>query len=379
MDQQQYSTFLDALKEVPDPRHARGKRYEWPVLLAILGGAVVSGFRSGRAIAQWAWLHAAEVVAVLQPKRGQVPSASTLYRVLQQVDIEAWEAQITAYTRQLEEQEVTPGERGAGWQGQAIDGKTLRGASKHGEPVQVMSRVRHGSGIVLQQVEVETTTNEVGAVPELLEGEELTGTVITLDALLTQRSVAQQILDQGGEYLMVVKKNQPAMYEAIALLFEESPSQGQTDWDTAMSFEKGHGRLEWRRLESSTALSDYVDWPGVSQVLRRVCRRKVLKKGKTSVETTYGITSLTPQEAGAEQLETFWRGHWTIENGVHYVRDETFGEDRRQIHTGQAPQAWAALCNGLLNLLRTTGWRNIADALRYYGASVTRALHFIGA
>ena len=100
--------------------------------------------------------------------------------------------------------------------------------------------------------------------------------------------------------------------------------------------------------------------------------------GELSREVTYGVTSLRPEEASAEEIESLWRGHWGIENKVHYVRDETMGEDRGQMRRGQAPQALAALRNGILSLLRSQGVSRIADALRHHGASVEDALAFVG-
>jgi predicted transposase YbfD/YdcC len=113
-------------------------------------------------------------------------------------------------------------------------------------------------------------------------------------------------------------------------------------------------------------------------VLRRTCQRIKLKTGEVSEEVTYGITSLGWQEASAAQVEALWRGHWGIENRVHYVRDVTLGEDAGQIHVGSAPQALAALRNGLLSLLRSKGVTNIADALRHYAASVPDIFALIG-
>ena len=119
-------------------------------------------------------------------------------------------------------------------------------------------------------------------------------------------------------------------------------------------------------------------WPGVGQVLRRTCERLEMTTGELSREVTYGVTSLRPEEASAEEIESLWRGHWGIENKVHYVRDETMGEDRGQMRRGQAPQALAALRNGILSLLRSQGVSRIADALRHHGASVEDALAFVG-
>lgn len=105
----------------------------------------------------------------------------------------------------------------------------------------------------------------------------------------------------------------------------------------------------------------------------------MLKTGAISHETTYGITSLQPEQAGPVQLETLCRGHWTIANRVHYVRDVTMGEDANQAHRGHAPPALTALRNAILSLLRRLGWANIAAAFRHYGASVECALALIGA
>ena len=209
----------------------------------------------------------------------------------------------------------------------------------------------------------------------LLAGRPLAGTVTTMDSLLTQRALAQQIRAQGGHDLIVVKQNQPTLHAAIQRLFAEPPPSLPTDcWETATTTEKGHGRLETRTLERSAALVGYVEWPDAAQVLRRTCRRVILVTGEVQEETTYGITSLPPALVSAAQIEVLWRGHWAIEHKVHHVRDRTMGEDAGQIRKGSAPQALAALRNGLLRLLRAVGWTNIADALRHYGAYVDRAL-----
>ena len=119
-------------------------------------------------------------------------------------------------------------------------------------------------------------------------------------------------------------------------------------------------------------------WPGVQPVLRRECERIVQQRGKVTRIVTYGLTSLAPRAATPAQGEGFWRGHWTIENRTHYVRDVTMGEDAGQAYRGSTPQALAALRNGLLTLLRCRGWTNIADALRTYAASLPEALKLIG-
>src|SRR5688572_12891731 len=112
--------------------------------------------------------------------------------------------------------------------------------------------------------------------------------------------------------------------------------------------------------------------------MRRTCERTVVKTGKHSVEVSYGLTNLGSDEAQAEQLEALWRGHWTIENRKHYVRDVTLGEDRHPMYRGTAPQALAVLRNGLIDLWRHHGWRYITDAVRACAASLQDTLILIG-
>jgi hypothetical protein len=127
-------------------------------------------------------------------------------------------------------------------------------------------------------------------------------------------------------------------------------------------------------LISGSAHIEDVDWPGVAQVLRRECERIVLKTGKVTREVSYALTSLAPSRANAATLEALWRGHWTIENGVYYVRDVSLGEDRGRAAAGSTPRALASVRNALLYLFRRAGWRFVPDGLAHYGASVRRAL-----
>ena len=384
MEQPNSTTFIDQLERTPDPRRARGRSYEWRVLLAIISAALVSGQATPRGIAHWAREHKQALLAQLQPAKGRLPGASTLYRVLRKVNRRQLETQVAAHNQALDDDDAVTGGvtavNGELLRGQAVDGKAVRGANKHGSALHLVSLVRHESGCVLNQCAVATKSNEITAVPRLLAGRDLRGTVTTMDALLTQRALAHQIGAQHGYYLMVVKENQPALYAQIALLFNVPPVPVRPGELLTYSHTErsGHGRLETRTLEASTALTGYLDWPDAAQVMRRTCQRVILRTGEVSSATTYGITSLGRDLAQPVHLEAFWRGQWTIENKVHYVRDETLREDRGQTHTGSAPQALAALRNGIISRLRYRGWNNIAEALRHYGASVQQALRFIG-
>jgi len=383
MEQLDSTTFIDQLERTPDPRCARGRSFEWRVLLAIISAALVSGLTTPRGIAHWALEHGPALLGQLLPSKGRLPCASTLYRVLCQVNRRRLETQMAAHSQALDDDDAVTGGvtavSGELLRGQAVDGKAVRGANKHGCALHLVSLVRHDSGCVLAQRAVADKSNEITAVPLLLAGRDLRGTVTTMDALLTQRTLADQIPEQHGHYLMVVKENQPELYAQIELLFRVPPVPMRPgELLTYTYVTRQHGRLETRTLDASTALTGYMTWPNAAQVMRRTCCRVNLRTGEVGRKTTYGITSLGRDLALPEQLEVFWRGHWGIENKVHYVRDETLREDRGQTHTGSAPQALAALRNGILSLLRHRGWSNIAQALRHYGASVPLALRLIG-
>jgi len=262
----------------------------------------------------------------------------------------------------------------------SMDGKAVRGAGTHGQATHLVSLVRHGSGTMLAQTAGVRKRNEIAALPLRLAGGDSSDTRTTMDALLTQRTIAQVIRTQHGHYLMVVKGNQRRLFEALELFFRLPPIAADAEhWDRVQTISKGHGRIERRTLESSSGLCAYLSWPGVAQVVRRRCERTIVATGEYSCEVSYGLTDLTPAQAGATQLECLWRGHWTIENCDHYVRDVTLGEDAGQAHTGSTAHALAAWRNGILIALRRAGWRNMADAVRAYAASVHNALDLIGA
>ena len=194
----------------------------------------------------------------------------------------------------------------------------------------------------------------------------------------TQRETARLIVQQQGHYLMVVKANQPDLYEALASWFAE-PDWGEEEaMEQVCTHDAGHGRLEWRTAQRRTSPTLALLWPGAQQAVRRHCLSLVRSKGEWREEVTFALTSLSAREVGVGHLEAWWRGHWTIENRVHYVRDVTFAEDAGHARAGATSQVLAALRNSLLTLLRDLGHPNIAAALRHYGASATRALRLVG-
>lgn len=264
-------------------------------------------------------------------------------------------------------------------QGIAIDGKTLRGNRKQGaKDAHILSAVGHELAITLLQIAVDDKTNEIPTVIELLSHLVVEGHVFTMDALLTQREVAGTLLARRGDYVLVVKDNQPHLREDLELLFTAPPQRVRSDiWPTALSEDLEHGRIEIRKLQASTALNDYLDWPGVQQVFQLVRKRTDKTAGTSTSYTTYGITSLSPAQASAEQFLALVRQHWTIENRVHWVRDVTFAEDAAQTRRGHLPHAMATLRNVVINLLRANSIHDIARARRRFAACPSEALALV--
>lgn len=375
MNTQRVPSLRDALAEVPDFRQAQGRRYELLPLLLLCCVAVMCGCRSQAAIAEWGTNYGERWLVLLGIRRRRGPSQPTLHRIFRGIDCEQLEQAVTKWAQQV--MSCLSG-RGPVLEGLAIDGKTLCGSQHQGAAAtHLLSALSHRLGVVLAQVAVSDHGNEISHSDELLQAVVLEGRVITADALLTQREVAQTILDRGGDYLMAVKDNQPTLREDIALCFEHARTLSDTIRE-ARSTDQHGGRITERRLRTSTALSGYTDWPGHEQVLE--LRRTVTDKrsGKTRQEVAYAITSLSSERASARQLLKLWREHWHIENKLHWVRDVTFDEDRSQVRTGRIPQVMATLRNAAISLLRVCGAENIAAECRRYAAQPALALTAVG-
>jgi predicted transposase YbfD/YdcC len=374
MDQLQYSKLIDALRHVPDPRHARGKQLEWTMILGVIACALLCQQRSIVAIADWVQHHRAFLLATFHPVRQRLPSEATIRRALRAVNVVALEQHVAALRPDAGPQPTSDLDSVHGY---AVDGKYVRGAGMHDHPTLLVSLVQHTSAQVLGQTAVPDKRHESHGVAEVLTGQALQGMVITLDAGLTHPTLATQIVSQGGHYFMVVKRNQARLYQELTWYFDTPPLPCDRPWRTHTNITKGHGRLEQRVVTCTDDLDDYLTWPGVQQVLRRECERTTLRTGVVSSTVTYALTSLPTRLLSVEGLAQLWRGHWTIENRVHYVRDVTFGEDAHQMSSGSAPQALAALRNALINRLRAAGWTNIAAALRHYANSISEVVPLI--
>lgn len=371
----EFPALLQALADVPDPRDPRGVIHPLPSLLAVAIAALLAGARSVAAIGEWVADVPATVLTALQVVRDpftgahRVPDATTISRVLADLDGEAFDAAIGRWLiSQLTVAATTP----ARWRAIAVDGKTLCGSGPAGAQVHLLAAVDHNSGVVLTQTTVDGKTNEITRFVPLLAGLDLTATVITADALHTQRDHARWLAEHQAAYLFVAKKNQPTLYRQVKHL----PWAKIPICDEAHT--RGHGRYDIRRLQVLTVAATIgLDFPHAVQAIRIRRRRMNLATGRWSTITVYAVTNLTADQATPAELAEWLRRHWIIET-LHHIRDVTFAEDASQIRTRNAPRAMATLRNTAISVLRLAGITAIATALRANARDPRRPLQLLG-
>jgi predicted transposase YbfD/YdcC/uncharacterized protein (DUF2384 family) len=371
------SSLYAYLARLHDHRHNRGVRYALVTVLVYVLLAKLAGQKHVRGIAEWVAHRKEQLATALGLQQVRAPHASTYSRILgHALDI----GQSEQVVRQFFAHQPRAGQSVA----IAVDGKTVRGTIAAGQTrgLHLLAAYLPQEGWVLAQVEVEKAENEITAVPRLLRCLDLRDKVVTGDALLAQQELSLQIVQAGGDYVWVIKDNQPQLRQDIELLFEpeECPkgfSPALKDFRTASTLDKGHGRLEQRHITVSSELKDYLEWPYAEQVFRLERTFERLTDGKISHSVVFGVTSLTAQQAGPQELLHLVRSHWGIENGLHYRRDESLGEDRCRLRTGHAARAMVIINNVILGLLSRQGVDNVPSAQRRYDAHPEQALALI--
>jgi len=371
-----FATLHTRFATLPDPRRAQGRRFPLAALLTLAVAAILANHLSVLAIAEWGAAQCDDIRRALGFTNGVMPHQTTLHRLFARLDAHLLAATLTHLLSAPPCTASTP-ERGQG--GVAVDGKAHRGRLAGSPlvtcPIHMLSAVCHDTGLVLAQVPVTATDDKAAAelttALALIARLDWHGRVLTGDALYCQRQVCQQVVDAGGDYLVLVKANQPALLHDLATLFAHRANRALNaaslpalDMREVVPKDRGHGREEQRTLIASTDLNDYLDWPAVAQVF--TVERVWQERGVTRCAVKYGITSLPPTVADAARLLTLKREHWRIENGLHHVKDVTLGEDASMIRRGQGPNVMAILRDTALNLLRASGCRTIAAHLRHH-------------
>jgi predicted transposase YbfD/YdcC len=381
------ANLVAAFARVPDPRRPHGRRFPLAAILALAVAALLSNHLSILAIAQWGKRQSPAVLAALGFPAGVTPHQTTMQRLFRKLDPLPLACAFAACFAPPRSPQSDP----QGSAGIAFDGKAQRGrlacADQPEYPVHMLSAVLHDLGIVLAQTPLDHTGEkaeaELTAAPALVARLDWTGGVLTGDALYCHADLCETVMDAGGDYLVIVKENQATLLHAIATLFASRAdvalrAASLPSWDMreATTVDKGHGRREVRHLVASTELNDYLAWPGLAQVV--MIERTWWERGQRHAAVRYGITSLPAEVASADRLLALVRGHWQIENGLHYVKDVTLAEDRSLIHKGNGPSNMAILRDAVVSLLHRAGWRTIAERLRFYSGNAHAALALLG-
>ncbi len=382
--------LLDMLAEVPEPRKKKGLRYPLKAMLGVLVVGLLCGHKGYTCIATWLRRQPA-VAEALGFRRREKPCGSTFHNLLKALDVVKLEQVLTKWV-------MTKRQRYPFFEtrltGVAIDGKSLRGTdSEESRRLHLLAAVSHELGIPLAECAVGEKTNEIPVASQLLKHFDVAGTVITTDALLTQRAFCKDILAANADYALPVKANQKHLFEDIRDLFEplsetDPPEvdarrfenlhiQAEAHLDRHTDVETAHGFITTRTLRSSTLLTPDADWPGLAQVYEYHIERRHIQTAEITHQTQFGITSLPPEKASAEDLLKLRREHWTIENKLHWVRDVIFDEDASQARTGSIPHVMAALRNTAISVLRFAGCTKISQTLREFADTPKLAVNLI--
>lgn len=366
------------LLRVTDPRHSRGKQYPLELLLVLILLAKLCGENTPTGIAEWVFYRLEKLTEMSLLPREKAPCHMTYRRVLQQiVSPDELERLMSEYHQAC----LKTGRELVF----SLDGKTVKGTIPYGETrgTHLLSLYVPDQGLVLMETKVDQQANEIVVAPEILKQVCLQGVIVIADALHTQRDTSRQILQAGGDYVWLVKGNQARTLWAIQKLFVHEAANLQRgaplskDIQTAETVGKGHGRREKRTIWVSTALNDYLDWPGVAQVFRIERLIWHEKRQGYTRQIVYGLTSLSPQRASPKKLLAWVRQYWGIETGLHYRRDVTLHEDATRLTLGHAGHIMAILNNTIIGLCLQHGYRNLAQARRLFNAKPHLALDLL--
>ena len=367
-------SLTEHFASLPDPRVERTRSHALLDLLTIALCATLCGADSFVEMEAWgrareAWLRERLELA------GGIPSHDTFNRVFARLDPKAFERCFLAWTEALRQTLALPADAPASPpEGAtpaathlALDGKRLRRSFDRGSgsgALHLVSAWATEQQLVLGQVKVAEGGNEITALPELLSLLDLSGCLVTIDAIGCQREIARQIVAQGGDYVLAVKANQPALLEDVQLFLDEAHQEGFREgaYQAHQTFDADHGRQErrayfmtgevaWLRARHQSAGADA--WAGLASIGMVEARRRGGGPGtKVSVERRYYISSLAADAGSAQQFAAAVRGHWGIENGLHWVLDVAFREDECRVRRDHAPQNLATLRQLAVNLLR---------------------------
>ena len=330
-------TLISILRKIDDPRIERTRLHNLIDILVIAICSSMCGMTGWEEFESFGEEKLDWFKSFLELPNG-IPSHDTFRRVFQRLNPIQLQNALIEWTHQLKislEGKVV-----------AIDGKTLRGSfdnTKNLNPLHTVSAFVTENNLVLGQTFVENKQNEITAIPELLKMLEIKGAIVTIDAMGCQKEIAKKICKENkAEYVLALKKNQPSLHDEVAALFRLAEKHSQITTDFFCSTDKGHGRIEERACTCIAAgpwLEHVADgWTRLNTVAKIVS--KVQKKGNTSEETRYFLSSLP---CNAQEIARAVREHWKIENTLHWSLDVVFSEDKIHIRKDNSPKNLAII------------------------------------
>lgn len=331
---------MDCLGEIDDPRKpSNGTLHDFQEILVIAIAAMLSDCDTVEDIAYWAYMKQAWLRRFLTLKNG-IASADTFLRIFRILDPKQFEAVFRRWVADVV---------GALSGTIAIDGKTVRGSGNGGESaIHMVSAFATELGVVLGQEKVAGKSNEITAIPTLLDALYLKGFLVSIDAMGCQKQIAQKITAKGGDYLLMVKGNQPSLLNAIETSFISHRDTRSVDRQNHV--EKSHGRTigQIASVLPAKGTVSLSDWPKC-KTIGRIDAIRVVGGKESNLERRYYISS---RDLSADQLAAAVRSHWGIENRLHWVLDLIFGEDDKTVCKDNAPQNLSLLRKIVLNLIR---------------------------
>lgn len=350
------ASLLSSLSLVDDPREDRGKRYLLKEVLLITIIGCMCGCDHAEALEDWA-VKEREWLQGCLPLNHGTPSQDVFLRVLAAIDIDAFRQSFLSWLKAAFEP-LGLGEH------IAIDGQTHRGSGDRASgdsPIHMVNAFACEAGIVVGQVATADKSNEIKAIPVLLELLDLEGALVSIDAMGTQKKIVKLIRKNQADYLLAIKKNQETLYEETVTAFEaadDGPTRNvdQADppeMDTHEQNDLGHGRFETRETSVIADFEEWVpsssEWWHVKTLIRVQARREDVISGESSTEVRYYFSS---RELTAKQASRAVRAHWSVENQLHWVLDVSFGQDQSQVRTRNAAENLATVRHFALNLIK---------------------------
>ena len=347
MDVEAPRLWLRAFEQLEDPRMDRTKKHSLRDILTIAICAVICGADGWAQVEEFGDCKKKWFTTFLELPNG-IPSHDTFGRVFAMLDPQAFEQCFLAWINEL----------AVASEGRlvAIDGKAIRrslDAASGKEAIHMVSAWCTANHMVLGQLAVDAKSNEITAIPKLLKLLDVKGAVVTIDAIGCQKKIAETIIDQGADYVLQLKGNQGSLHEETTELFDQCLTDDchGIAYTTAKTTNGGHGRIEQRQIWATSEIGWFAEkgkWKNLRSLIRVQAKRTL--NGQTSDEYRYYISSLSAENP--QRLLEYIRGHWAVENNLHWCLDISFADDERRIRKGHGAENYARLCRIGLNLLK---------------------------